>query len=87
MKDESGKELDQKLKSALRKSAAIQVGKKGITPSLIQEIANQLEMKDVIKIKVLKPLENPEIILQELATSCNAVIWKQIGRTGILTSK
>lgn len=84
MKDESEKELEYKLKSVLRMPAAIQVGKKGITPSLIQEIANQLDQKDAVKIKVLKSLKNPESILQELATSCNAVIWRQTGRVGIL---
>ena len=87
MKDESEKELEHKLKSVLRMPATIQVGKKGITPSLIQEIANQLEQKDAVKIKVLKSLENPESILQELATSCNAVIWRQTGRVGILVLK
>lgn len=87
MKDESEKEFEYKLKSVLRMPATIQVGKKGITPSLIQEIANQLELKDIVKIKVLKSLENPESILQELATSCNAVIWRQVGRVGILVLK
>ena len=87
MKDEAEKELEHKLKSVLRMPATIQVGKKGITPSLIQEIANQLEQKNAVKIKVLKSLENPESILQELATSCNAVIWRQTGRVGILVLK
>lgn len=87
MENESEKELEHKLKNVLRMSATIQVGKKGITPSLIQEIANQLELKDIVKIKVLKSLENPVSILQELATSCNAVLLKQIGRIGILVSK
>lgn len=87
MKDEAEKELEHKLKNVLRMPATIQVGKKGITPSLIQEIANQLEQKNAVKIKVLKSLENPESILQELATSCNAVIWRQTGRVGILVLK
>ncbi len=87
MKDELEKEFEYKLKSVLRMPATIQVGKKGITPSLIQEIANQLELKDIVKIKVLKSLENPEFILQELAMSCNAVIWRQVGRVGILVLK
>ncbi|MFX0201086.1 MAG: YhbY family RNA-binding protein [Candidatus Hodarchaeota archaeon] len=87
MENKSEKKLENKLKNVLRMPATIQVGKKGITLSLIQEIANQLELKDVVKIKVLKSLENPVSILQELATSCNAVLLKQTGRVGILTLK
>ena len=81
------KELEQKLKSILQTSATIHVGKRGVTPSLIEETVNQLELKDVVKIRVLKSLENPEMIIHEVAQACNAVIWKIIGRIGILVSK
>ena len=83
----SGKELEKKLKNVLRMPAAIHVGKKGITPSLIQETVNQLELKDVVKVRVLKSLETPKSILHELAAACNAVVWKQVGRVGILVLK
>jgi len=87
MKHPTEKELERKKKNALHMPAAIHMGKKGITPSLIQETAHQLELKDVVKIKVLKSVEDPESILSELANACNAVVWKQVGRVGILVLK
>jgi len=79
--------LEQKLKDILQTSATVHVGKLGITPTLVQEIINQLEMKDAVKIRFLKSVEDPKLILTELAQSCNAKIWRQIGRVGILISK
>ncbi len=79
--------LEQKLKDILQTSATVHVGKLGLTPTLVQETINQLEIKDAVKIRFLKSVEDPKLILTELAQSCNAKIWKHIGRVGILVLK
>ena len=87
MRHQAENALEQKLKDILQTSATVHVGKLGITPTLIQETINQLDIKDAVKIRFLKSVEDPKLILTELAQSCNAKIWKHIGRVGILVLK
>ena len=42
---------------------------------------------EVVQVKVLKSAENPESILSELANACTAVLWRKIGKVGILFLK
>lgn len=87
MTDKLSKTLEQKLKMALQGATLIQIGKRGITESMIQEITNQLELNDVIKVKILKSVEDPKNALNELAVACDAILWKQIGRVGVFYAK
>jgi len=87
MTDELNKTLEPKLKMALQGSALIKIGKRGITESMIQEVTNQLEQNDVVKVKILKSVDDPKSALNELATACDAILWKQVGRVGVLYSK
>lgn len=87
MTNKPSKSLESKLKNVLQEAALIQIGKRGITESLIQEVTNQLELNDVVKVKVLKSVEDPKSALNALATACDAILWKQIGRVGVFYAK
>ena len=87
MTNKLNKTLEPKLKMALQGPALIQIGKRGISESLIQEVTNQLELNDVVKVKILKSVEDPKSALNELAIACDAILWKQIGRVGVFYAK
>jgi RNA-binding protein YhbY len=87
MTNKLSKALEPKLKMALQGPALIHIGKRGLTESLIQEITNQLELNEVVKVKILKSVEDPKSALNDLATACHAILWKQIGRVGVFYEK
>ena len=66
----------------------VRIGKQGITPQLINSVIENLESRELIKVKILEaaPLEKEEIAEQIIAqTGCYLV--RLIGRTLILYRK
>lgn len=61
--------------------ATVWIGKQGVTPALIGEVAQQLKKRHRIKVKWLK---NTEIDPAELAMSAGAVLIEVRGRTALL---
>ncbi|MEM4347661.1 MAG: YhbY family RNA-binding protein [Candidatus Altiarchaeota archaeon] len=65
----------------------INIGKKGITDSLIDEIKSRLEKQKILKIKILKSARenlSREEIAKEVANKVNAKKFRVIGNTFIL---
>ncbi len=69
--------------------ATVQVGKKGITPELIEEIRAQLKKRKIVKIKFLKNAEreNFKDKVKEIASKVDAEIVEIRGFTFILRKK
>ncbi|MFW9914436.1 MAG: YhbY family RNA-binding protein [Candidatus Thorarchaeota archaeon] len=68
----------------LHSPPTIQVGKQGISESVIQELNDQLKKKKAVKIRLLKSVANVEMALQELEQQSNGKIAKKIGNTAII---
>ena len=83
-------ELTGKQKAFLRSLAhhedvIIQIGKLGITPTLVQSVKEALTARELVKVRVLQNCEKePKDILPVLAKKCRAELVQVIGRNGIL---
>ena len=65
-----------------------QVGKGGITDTMVQELSKALESRELIKLTVLKNnLDSPNAILQELAEKLSAEPVCAIGNKIVLYRK
>lgn len=67
----------------------IQVGKSGVTESLIAEIKMQLKRKKILKVRILKSARTVDrrVIAQEVAEGANADLSIMRGNTFTLTKK
>ena len=68
----------------------VQIGKQGITPTLITEIKNQLKTRKIIKIKLLQSaLENKtkKELAKELAHLTSAELIHQVGFVVVLARR
>ncbi len=74
---ERAKEKGQELQPTLH------IGKKGITESLVEELDNQLENREIVKIKVLRnnPVQDVEEISQELEDRSIGELVETRGKT------
>ena len=72
-----------------KSEAFIQIGKSGITPSLIEEIKKQLNKKHKVKIKFLPSSDrkNKKELAQTLIKDTESKIIQQIGFTLVLEEK
>lgn len=67
----------------------IQVGKSGVTDSLIVEIKAQLKRKKILKVRILKSARTVDrrVIAEEVAKRANADLSLVRGNTFTLTKK
>ncbi|HZW50204.1 MAG TPA: ribosome assembly RNA-binding protein YhbY [Bacillota bacterium] len=69
-------------------AAVIQIGKGGITDSLVQQTNETLLVREVIKVKVQNNNdEDTEILARELAEACEAELVQVIGHSFVLYKK
>lgn len=65
--------------------ALLQVGGKGITDALVAEVANQLELHELIKVKVgAEDREVRDAMIAALAERAGAALVQRIGHTAVL---
>ena len=65
--------------------AILQVGGKGITDALVAEVENQLELHELIKVKVAaEDREVRDAMIGELAERAGAALVQRIGHTAVL---
>ncbi|KGQ19652.1 RNA-binding protein YhbY [Lysobacter dokdonensis DS-58] len=63
----------------------LQVGGKGITQSLVAEVANALEQHELIKVKVAaEDREARDAMIGELAAQAGAALVQRIGHVAVL---
>lgn len=82
--DKKKKELRSKSKSL---DPSVQIGKSGLSESIIKEVKKQLDQKDMIKIKLLRSAiedSDKKKIAEELAKKTGAELIDQIGFTLVL---
>ena len=66
---------------------SVQIGKKGLTPEVIEKIKEQLKKKRLVKIKMLPSFirgKDKEAVIQELAEKTNSKIFQRVGFTIVL---
>ncbi|MFQ5978465.1 MAG: YhbY family RNA-binding protein [Candidatus Heimdallarchaeota archaeon] len=68
----------------LHTPATIQVGKQGVTDTLLQELKAQLEKRKIVKVRILKSVENIDETLQQLERLSSGKIAKKVGNTAII---
>ena len=78
-------------KSEIRNlSVTVQIGKKGVTDSSIQEIKKQLEKKKIIKVKILRSAfesaEKDELV-NEIVSKTDSELLDKIGFVIVLKRK
>lgn len=80
-----------KLKELKAKShgleATVQVGKEGITDSLIEEIKKQLKKRKLIKVKFLKSAGERKKLVEEIVSETGAILVRSVGRVAVLFKK
>ena len=65
--------------------AMLQVGGKGISPALVQEVDVALEHHELIKVKVAaEDREAREALVDELVRRCDAALVQRIGHVAVL---
>jgi RNA-binding protein len=78
MKEEKNKNLMQDLRPT------VWIGKQGCSDTIIQEIADQLEKRRVVKVKWL---QNIEVDPEDVAARAGAVLVEVRGRTMVLARR
>ncbi len=65
---------------------AVQVGKAGITESILEEIKVQLKRKKLIKVKLVKTAEDSsnKSLARSLAQQLDATLVREVGHTIVL---
>lgn len=65
--------------------AIVQIGKGGITPSVVESAADALAARELIKVRILQNSAiEPEAGIQQLADQTNSQLVQVIGRSGLL---
>ncbi|MBW2963447.1 ribosome assembly RNA-binding protein YhbY [Candidatus Woesearchaeota archaeon] len=62
----------------------LQIGKGGITASVLKEINFQLKKKKLIKIKLLKAAGDRKKLVEEIVSGTKAVLVRSVGRVVVL---
>ncbi|MCK4589015.1 MAG: YhbY family RNA-binding protein [Nanoarchaeota archaeon] len=65
----------------------LQIGKSGITASIITEILLQLKKRKLIKIKLLKAAGDRKKLVDEIVSKTKAVLVRSVGRVVVLFKK
>jgi RNA-binding protein len=81
--------LREKAKLAHHGPADVIIGKKGVTPEVLREIDRRLDIKGVIKVKLLKTAveaegEDRKVIARRIADTLGARLMGVRGRTFVL---
>ena len=66
---------------------SINIGKKGLTDSLVEEIKLKLRKQGMIKIKALKSLENRKELAEELVDKTNSQLISKVGFVYVIARK
>ena len=63
----------------------VQIGKEGVTPSVVQAAREAIKKRELIKVRVQQNcLEDPEEVITMLAERSDANLVQVIGRNGLL---
>ena len=62
----------------------VRKGKNGLTEQVIKEIQKQLNKKKLIKIKLLKSVENRKELAKEIAEKTNSILIEAVGFVVVL---
>ena len=64
----------------------LRIGKKGITPGMVEEIKKLLKKKKLIKIKILSncPVENRDKMIDEIVSKTESNLITKIGNVFVL---
>ena len=63
----------------------VQLGKEGLTPTVVQAAREAIHKRELIKVRVLQNcLEDPEAVITTLAERADANLVQVIGRNGLL---
>ncbi|MEM2121962.1 MAG: YhbY family RNA-binding protein [Candidatus Woesearchaeota archaeon] len=87
------KKIDDTTHKKEKKKSKIQIGKKGITESILSEIERQLKTHELVEIKLLKSfrqgMDKKELInkIEEIAKITNSKIVSIKGFTLLITQK
>ncbi|MFC1800893.1 YhbY family RNA-binding protein [Nanoarchaeota archaeon] len=65
----------------------LQIGKSGLTDSVIQEIIKILKKKKLIKIKLLSSAGDRKKLADEIVSKTGAVLIRSVGRVVVLFKK
>ncbi len=87
----SNKKLKEKIKEKIHSRADVQLGKKGISDSVVNEIKKRLKNQQVIKIRINKNLIKTGVekkeIAQKIEEKTGATIIEMRGNTIIIAKK
>jgi len=64
--------------------ATVWIGKQGLTPTVVEELVQQLKKRHRVKVKWLR---NTDVDPRELARSAGAVLLEVRGRTAVFTER
>ena len=65
----------------------LQIGKGGVTASVVKEILLQLKKRKLIKIKLLKAAGDRKKLVDEIVSKTNGVLIRSVGRVVVLFKK
>ncbi len=83
----SGKDISELRSQAQTLDASLQMGKAGLTDAFVDEVKNQLDRDDLIKVKMLRSAragEDRKVLAEELAEAAGAVLIEIKGYTVVL---
>ena len=78
------KEIKQLRAKAHGLEPVLQIGKGGITDSVVKEILLQLKKKKLIKIKLLQSAGDRKKLVDEIVSKTKAVLIRSVGRVVVL---
>ena len=81
------KEIKQLRAKAHGLEPVLQIGKGGITDSVVKEILLQLKKKKLIKIKLLQSAGDRKKLVEEIISKTKAVLVRSVGRVVVLYKK
>lgn len=73
------KEIKQMRSKAKLLEPMVRIGKNGLTEASINEIKKQLKKKKLIKIKLLKSIEDRKKLAKEIAEKTDSVLIESVG--------
>lgn len=83
----SGKDISELRSQAQTLDASLQMGKAGLTDAFVDEVKNQLDQEDLIKVKMLRSAragEDRKALAEQLAEATGAVLIEVKGYTVVL---
>lgn len=83
----SGKDISELRSQAQTLDAVLQMGKAGLTDAFVDEVKNQLDKEDLIKVRLLRSAragEDRKDLAEDLAEAAGAVLIEVKGHTVVL---